>query len=150
MAALTPVSGFVVVGHGVASGANGNPRFPGGTLAMQAPHFAALGVDITGFHPGTLNVSVAPRRLVLDEPLVTLQQVRWHPTEPAEDFSFVTCRITAEGATHDGLVYRPHPETKPEHRQPASVVEILAPWMGELAPGTPVAVQVEAGQAHFT
>ncbi len=149
MAPLTTASGTLVAGHGVASGANGDPRFPGGTIAMQAPHFAAAGVDIGRYHPATMNVSVAPRRLVVTAPQATLRQVRWHPTEPAEDFSFVACRVTAGGVTVDGLVYRPHPETKPEHYQPDSVVEILAPYLGELPPGTTVTVQVAPDQAQF-
>ena len=50
----------IVQGHRVASGLNGNPRFPGGTLRMQLPFFAELGLDLSAFYPGTLNVSIAP------------------------------------------------------------------------------------------
>ena len=50
----------VVEGHRVASGRNGNPRFPGGTLRMQAPFFRELGLDLSAYHRGTINVSIAP------------------------------------------------------------------------------------------
>jgi hypothetical protein len=117
---------------------------------MQAPHFAASGVDIARFHGGTINLDVAPYRMVLDRPVATLHNVRWHPTEPAEDFSFVDCRI---GVTPQrlvsGLVYHPHPETKPEHRQPPTIVEILAPWIEEVAVGAELWLEVSAAQAHF-
>ena len=44
----------IVQGHRVASGQNGNPLFPGGTLRMQAPFFQALGLDLG---PGDVAVS---------------------------------------------------------------------------------------------
>ena len=37
----------IVPGHRVASGQNGNPLFPGGTLKMQTPFFQALGLDLS-------------------------------------------------------------------------------------------------------
>lgn len=52
----------IVPGHHVASGQNGNPLFPGGTLKMQKPFFQALGLDLSPYHVGTLNVSIAPLR----------------------------------------------------------------------------------------
>lgn len=52
----------VVRGHRVASGGNGDARFPGGTLRMQMPHFLACGLDLAVFHIGTVNVSIAPLR----------------------------------------------------------------------------------------
>src|SRR3954463_2473826 len=83
----------IVRGHRVASGQNGNPRFPGGTIRMQAPHFLARGLDISLFHPGTLNVSIAPYRFRVGKPRCTLPSVKWHPTEPAEDFSFFDATV---------------------------------------------------------
>jgi hypothetical protein len=53
----------VVAGHRVASGLNGNPRFPGGTLRMQAPHFARLGLDLGHFHLARLT-SALPRSVI--------------------------------------------------------------------------------------
>ena len=52
------LSGKVIRGHGVASGQNGNPRFPGGTIRMQTPAFAARGLDLDAYFPGTINVSI--------------------------------------------------------------------------------------------
>lgn len=40
----------IVPGHRVASGENGNPHFPGGTLKMQMPFFRALGLDLSVYH----------------------------------------------------------------------------------------------------
>ena len=54
------INGTVVRGHGVASGCAGDPRFPAGTLGLQLPIFASLGLQLDGFYHGTINVSLAP------------------------------------------------------------------------------------------
>ena len=69
----------VVLGHRVASGLNQNPRFPGGTLRMQAPHFLVLGFDLGAFHLGTVNVSIAPHSYRVVKARHTFRKVKWHP-----------------------------------------------------------------------
>ncbi|NNE93359.1 MAG: hypothetical protein HKN23_17075 [Verrucomicrobiales bacterium] len=122
------VEGEVVQGHGVASGVKEDPRFPGGTLAMQLPFFAQHGLDLSGFHLATMNVSITPLHYRIGEPRFTIRDLKWHSTEPAEDFSFVDCRVSdpETGGAVEALIYYPHPETKPEHEQPDDVLEILA------------------------
>ena len=139
------IDGVVVEGHRVASGANRDPRFPGGTVTMQVPVLLALGMDLRPFHPATINISVAPRTVRLVAADVTYRQVRWHPTEPAEDFSFAACRLLVSGRVVDALVYRPHPETKPEHFQAPHVLEVLAPRIGGLAYGDAVTFEIADG-----
>lgn len=150
---VTRVTGVVVTGHGVASGAKGDPRFPGGTLAMQIPHLMMRGVDLSRFHRGTLNVDVSPWRIVLDSPSMTVHDLRWHPTEPAEDFSFLDCMVEPLGrvaaARVAALIYWPHPETKPEHAQPPTVVEIMAPHIAGAGTGVRLSLEVLPGQGHF-
>lgn len=124
------ITARVVPGHRVASGSNGNPRFPGGTLRMQAPHFAALGFDLNAFHGGTLNVSIAPLRYHVVKAPTTFRAVKWHPVEPAEDFSFFDVRLVRpDGSAVAGKIYYPHPDTKPEHFQQPDVLELLLPFV---------------------
>lgn len=136
-------------GHRVASGLNGDPRFPGGTIAMQRPFFAQLGLDLGAFHSGTLNVSIVPFSYQINQPSVTFRQVRWHPTEPAEDFSFCACRIEHLGVGHPGWVYYPHPATKPEHFQDAHVLEILAPPLQGIEYGQQLQLCVNPAELSF-
>ncbi len=119
--------GTVVRGHQVASGMSGDERFPGGTLAMQVPFFKERGLDLSGYHLATINVSIAPMQFEVLAANDCFRNVKWHPSEPAEDFSFFHCQVEApdEGIPVNGLVYFPHPETKPEHEQPDDVLEIL-------------------------
>ena len=137
----------IVPGHRVASGLNGNPRFPGGTLRMQAPFFLALGFDLGIYHGGTLNVSIAPCRYRVVKAPTTFRNVRWHPTDPAEDFSFFDVQLIRPDAPPvAGKIYYPHPDTKPTHFQEASVLELLLPFVEGLKYGDEIELRIPAEQ----
>jgi CTP-dependent riboflavin kinase len=141
----------IVRGHQVASGRNGDPRFPSGTVRMQTPFFKALGLDLAAYFPGTVNVSVAPRRYQLVQPRITFRAVKWHPAVPAEDFSFFDTRVVRAGhATVEGLIYFPHPQTKPEHFQQPDVLELLLPFTEGLGLGTEIRIAVRTEQMLIT
>ena len=147
--AAETVVGVVVRGHGVASGRAGDPRFPGGTIAMQIPYFRALGLDLAGFHPGTMNVDCAPRSFRPGPGARTFERVKWHPEMPAETFSFARATLVRDGARHPAWIYWPHPETKPEHFQPGGVAEVIAPPVPGLAYGDRVVLETTPDQARW-
>ena len=49
---------------------------------------------------------------------------------------------------YESLVYRPHPETKVEHFQDESLVEVLAPWVEGIRTGSGVMLAFRAGQVR--
>lgn len=137
----------IIEGHRVASGLNGNPYFPGGTLKMQQPVFQELGLDLSVYYPGTLNVSVAPLQYRVVQPKMTFHNVKWHPVDPSEDFSFFDARITRKGESMvEGFVYHPHPDTKPKHFQTPDVLELLFPLMEGLDYGMEITLEIPAEQ----
>lgn len=146
MAAWIALTGTVVEGHGVASGRSAETPYPGGSIPLQIPHFAARGVDLSPFYPGTLNVSIAPLTFSMTAPRVTLRQVNWIDLVPPEDFSFAACRVTFDGARTDGLVYYPHPETKVQHFHDPSLVEVLAPLIPGIFTGARVKLEVDSAE----
>jgi hypothetical protein len=140
-------SACILRGHQVASGANGDARFPGGTLRMQSPYFLKLGLDLSPFYLGTLNVSIAPLTYRIIRPRFTFRAVKWHPIEPAEDFSFFDIRVQCNDRSPvDGLIYYPHPETKPMHFQPPDVLELLLSFIDGLSVGSQLQLEVSAEQ----
>lgn len=145
----TTATGVVVAGHGVASGRASDSPLAAGTIALQAPHFAARGLDLSPFVMATVNLDLAPLRLVLEEPRWTFADVDWTDVHPPETFSFVGCAVTRGDERVEGLVYVPHPETKPMHHQPATIVELLLPRLPGLAAGEVLDLEVEHGQAEF-
>ncbi|MGI9175020.1 MAG: hypothetical protein ACR2GR_06850 [Rhodothermales bacterium] len=140
------VRGIVVQGHRVASAQTRDPRFPGGTVAMQTPLFSQAGLDLSPYHAGTLNVSIAPQRYAVIQAKHTFRNVKWAATEPAEDFSFFDCRVHSAGRVYSGLIYYPHPETKPEHDQPPDVLEVLAPFISDVGYGDALVLELDPAQ----
>ena len=140
------VTGKVVRGHGVASGQGGNPRFPGGTIRMQQAAFAAQGLVLDSYFPGTINVSIHPYSYIVKQSKHTLRQVKWADDAPPEDFSFFDCRLILDGQRSEGLIYYPHPETKPEHFQDAATLEVLTAFMDGLSYGIFLALELNPNQ----
>ena len=142
----TQVTGRVTRGHGVASGQADDGRFPEGTLALQEPLFRQRGLDLAPYHLATLNVSIAPHEFMVKRSRHTFRGVKWSPHEPAEDFSFFDCRVHYGGRRRDGLIYYPHPETKPEHFQDPHVLEVLTAYIPDIAYGDELTLEVESSQ----
>jgi hypothetical protein len=144
------ITARIVQGHRVASGLNGDARFPGGTLRMQVPYFQARGLKTSHLYLGTLNVSVAPLRYRVVKPGHTFANVKWHPTEPAEDFSFFNVEVLRSGEQFIlGYVYYPHPETKPEHFQKPDVIELWLPFIPGLVYGSELKLKIPGAQMKF-
>ena len=144
-----PVAGVVERGHGVASGSAADSPFPRGTIEMQTPFFKDLGLDLTDFYPGTLNISIAPRTFKMKAPEFTFRGVAWTPEILPEDFSFSRCRLAFGGRRYDGWVYYPHPETKIRHFQSPATLEVLTPRIPRIRPGDPVELQVNANEIEI-
>jgi hypothetical protein len=147
------INGIVVPGHQVASGQSNQNPYPRGTIEMQTPHFQRLGVDLTPFYPGTLNVSIAPYRFDIAPP-ITLAQVKWSPHHAAESFSFVPIRLvrpasqvsSVSAQTVEGFIYYPHPETKLNHFQDPSVLELLLPKLDGIGYGSALTLTASASE----
>ena len=146
------IPGHIAPGHGVASGCGGDDRFPEGTLALQWPHFEQRGLDLSPFHRATINISIAPRTYTTRKARLTLRTVEWTDLFPPEDFSFFDCRLvpSPDHQPVPGLVYYPHPETKPDHFQDPSIIEILVPWINGIQYHSPVHLDLDPAQIEVT
>jgi hypothetical protein len=130
--------GKIVAGYGVASGRAADSPYPAGSIALQAPLFLAQGIDLGAYHPGTLNVDLAPHVPQVLHPVFD-RRLCWFG-ELEERFLLMRVALRWQGQRHDGLWYYPSPETKPAHVQRPTVVELLLPWIDGLAPGAEVEV----------
>lgn len=142
--------GTVVQGHGVASGRGAGTPYPQGSVTMQKPFFAALGLSLDGLFEGTLNISIAPMRWRLRQPRHTFPHLRWTHLHPPETFSFSPCRVEFDHRLNEGWVYWPHPETKAAHFHHDSIVEVLMPWIEGLKPGLPLRLDLHAAECELT
>lgn len=143
------VRGRVVSGHGIASGQGRVTPYPAGSIKMQIPFFRQHGVDLRSFYKGTINVDVAPARFVITDHATTLRAIEWTALHPPEDFSFSPCRLVVGRTKVEGLIYFPHPETKERHFQSDTTIEVLAPFIEGLGPGTPVTLEIDAREVEI-
>ena len=144
----------LVAGHGVASGRATTSPYPAGTIHLQAPFFAARGIDLASFFAGTLNLEAPRGHWRLSEPDARVEAMEWTDRHPPETFSFWQCRLRVAGepASADpahlaaglaALIYYPHPETKRAHHQAPGCLEVLAPWIPGLRPGAELELGVD-------
>jgi hypothetical protein len=134
------IPGTVVPGHGVASGAGPDRRYPAGTIRLQQPHFLERGIDLSSYYPGTLNIDLAPLAPVPWKPLFD-GVIRWFD-DLEERFLLSPIELDAGGVRHAGLWYYPHPQTKPAHFQRSTVMELLLPWIDGIRNGDRVLVRL--------
>ncbi len=134
----------LVEGHQVASGRASTSPYPAGTIAMQKPFFAELGLDLDSYFDGTLNLKLPVKSLTLRKADVQFKQVHWADGFPAEDFSFIRCVIHHQQKQLNGWIYYPHPETKIQHFQKANIIEVLAPKLEHLCYGQALALSFAA------
>lgn len=140
------VTGQVQTGYGVASGRASQSPYPEGTISLQTPHFQKLGLDLSPYYPGTLNISIAPAQFRMIQPQWTFPLVLWFPASCPETFSFSPCQVIHRNHPFLGLIYYPHPETKPDHFQDSSTVEVLAPYIPQVKTGDTVHLGVLSQQ----
>lgn len=134
--------GVIKSGHRVASGWAEDSPYERGTIEMQLPFFKELGLDLSTYFSGTLNISIAPHTFKIERPQYTFKKVKWHPDYPAEDFSFSPCQIIFKDMSYSGFIYYPHPETKIGHFQDESVLEAIALPIPKLSYGDRVLLAV--------
>jgi len=116
---------------------------------MQLPHFQKLGLDLSDFYLGTLNVSIAPYTFELENSQYTFSEVKWHPDYPAETFSFSPCTVEHQDRSTQALVYYPHLETKIGHFQDSSIVEIIAPYFTNVKYGDRIELKLKSQQVKL-
>jgi hypothetical protein len=136
---ITPwtfLHGIVVQGYRVASGPSKD--YPYGALDRQRPIFKSLGLNLSGYFNGTLNIDIRPYEFKLIKPEFTFQHVEWTDLHPPEHFSFSGCRVVYKNIEYEGWVYYPHPETKLRHFQDPSLLEVIAHLIPEIKYGDTV------------
>lgn len=142
--------GVVQLGHQVASGRCLDPRFPEGTIQMQKPHFKKLGCNLDACYPGTINLNISPFQFRVIRARFQFRNLRWSSDTPPEDFSLADCRILTEDHRRvDGLLYYPHPETKPDHFQAPEVMEIITRHIDGIRYGLELLLEIDSHQVEI-
>ena len=99
---------------------------------------------------GTLNISIAPYEFEMKKPEYKFKNVKWTELTNAETFSFSRCKMIFKGKEYNGWVYYPHPETKKDHFQSRSTVEVLAPRIEGIKYGNAVEITLDQREIKVT
>lgn len=145
---MNSVIGIVKQGYRVASGLTDSSPYPAGTIELQIPHFLQRGLDLRDCYPGTLNIDIAPWKFQILQPAYHFPNVHWIEGFDSETFSFCHCQIGFQQQSYAGWIYYPHPETKINHTQPPTMVEVLAPLIMGIRYGD--RVHLHCGQWHLS
>ena len=134
------LTGRVAQGHQVAS--RPSKAYPYSSLEKQKPFFNNLGLDLSPYFNGTLNISIAPLEFQMSKPELTFELVEWTDLHPPETFSFSRCIIQYEEKEYEGWVYFPHPETKKTHFQNPSLIEVITFEIPDIKYGDPIEIEI--------
>ena len=143
------IKGKVSPGHGVASGKSGDARYPGGTLRAQFNYFKDRGLDLSPYYLGTINLDIAPLEFKIGQPKLFLKEVNWSGFIPPENFYFFDLEAFNGKDSYRGLIYMPDPETKVEHGQKNTVLELILPRINNLHYGDQLEIEVPEEQMSF-
>ena len=143
------LEGRIVTGHGAASGMGKDPRYPEGTLHLQIPHFRKIGIDISNYYPGTINVHLGTKTVRIIKPKFLAKDISWSPHIPPENFFFFDVWATYEGQQYQGLIYMPDPATKTDHFQDPALIELLLPEISGIKSGKSISLRVEDAQIEI-
>ena len=83
--------------------------------------------------------------IMLGEPEFRIGPIRWTDALPPEKFLISTCVLDHHERRHPAYLYVPDPATKPAHHQAADIMEVLGPFIPDLAYGDAVAIGRAAG-----
>lgn len=136
------IQGILTRGHQVAS--RPSKDYPYSTLEKQKPYFKNLGLDLYPYFNGTLNISIAPLTFRLINPEFTFEKVAWTDLHPPETFSFSRCNVIFKNKEYAGWVYYPHPETKKNHFQNPSLIEVITFEIQNIKYGDTVQVVIDS------
>lgn len=143
------VKGIISPGHGVASGISGDARYPEGTLRAQFDFFKERGLDLSPYYLGTINLDIAPFEYTIKRPKLFLRDIKWSEYIPPENFYFFDLRAFCNSGIFKGLVYMPDPETKTEHEQKRTILELILPKIPDLSYGDIIEIEIPGEQISF-
>ena len=140
------VRGEIKSGYGVASGKGKDERYPEGTLKLQLKHFLERGLDLNNFFMGTINLDISPCSYEIKKPKYFFKNIDWSDYISPENFYFFDAILYYKDKTYKGLVYMPDPETKENHMQKPTILELIFPKIKGLEYGVMVDIALKKDQ----
>lgn len=139
---MNTIEGKVISGYGFASGQGKDPRYPNGTLILQLPFFKEKGLDLTNYFRGTINIDISPHKFRINKPTYYIKNINWSKYIPPENFFFFDVALLFKEKKFNGLIYMPDPETKTDHHQINTMLEVMMPPIEGIEKGVVVKLKI--------
>eukprot|EP01091_Cochliopodium_minus_P016950 TRINITY_DN650_c0_g1_i2.p1 TRINITY_DN650_c0_g1~~TRINITY_DN650_c0_g1_i2.p1 ORF type:complete len:158 (-),score=29.36 TRINITY_DN650_c0_g1_i2:19-492(-) len=153
---MNKVGGIIIEGFHVASGTSKDSPYPESSIKLQVPYFKNLGLDISEYFIGTLNVNLSPYSYNVLQADHHFSKVNWYQGV-TEDFSFIDVKVEFNEKVHEGYIYYPHPETKPlndngtlRHLHKKTTLELIMKKIEGINYGDKVIIEVDPKKVEIT
>ncbi|MGB5359336.1 MAG: hypothetical protein WBN27_05275 [Eudoraea sp.] len=95
---------------------------------------------------GTINLDISPCSYEIKKPKHFFKNIDWSDYIPPENFYFFDVTLYDKDKTYKGLVYMPDPETKEDHIQKPTILELILPKIKDLDYGVMVDIALKKDQ----
>ncbi len=140
---IKKLKGVLIKGYQIASGTSPITPYKDGSIKLQKPFFEEKGFCMKGLHLATLNIDIPNHEFTIIKPTYHFDNLKWEKDFPAETFSIVSCTLVYKTKQYDVYIYYPHVETKSDHIQKKSTLEILSPFIDGIKYGDKVEVLID-------
>jgi len=132
---IKKLTGVLLKGYQIASGTSPITPYKDGSIKLQKPFFEERGFCMKKLYLATLNIDIPNHEFTIVKPTYHFKHLKWEEDSPPETFSIVPCTLKYKMKQYDAFIYYPHVETKTNHIQKKSTLEILAPFIEEISYG---------------
>jgi len=140
---IKKLNGVLVKGYQIASGTSPITPYKDGSIKLQKPLFEERGFCMKDLYLATLNIDIPNHEFTIIKPSYHFENLKWEKDFPAETFSIVSCTLVYKKKQYDVYIYYPHVETKSDHIQKKSTLEILSPFVDGITYGDKVEVRID-------
>jgi len=146
---IKKLTGVLVKGYQIASGTSPITPYKNGGIALQKPFFEKRGFCMKDLYLATLNIDIPNHNFTILQANYLFENLKWEKNFPAETFSIVSCTLIYKKKHYDTFIYYPYLETKMQHIQKESTLEILAPFIDGILYGDEIEVLLDTEKIIF-
>ena len=140
---IKKLKGVLVKGYQVASGQSPITPYKDGSIILQKPFFEERGFCMKDLYLATLNIDIPNHEFTIIKPSYYFENLKWEKDFPSETFSIVSCTLIYKAKQYDAYIYYPHVETKTDHIQKKTTLEVLAPFVDGISYGDSIEILVD-------
>jgi len=146
---IKKLAGVLVKGYQIASGTSPVTPYKNGSIALQKPFFEKKGFCMKDLYLATLNIDISHHEFTIIQANYLFENLKWEKNFPSESFSIISCTLIYKTKQYNAYIYYPHIETKTQHLQEKSTLEVLAPFLEDIKYGDELELLLDTSTIHI-